>query len=333
MKNQISLCYHPTKTVLIDDNQDFLKAIKLELERDLHCSSFVSPVQALTFFKQDHKPKPFTERCFIEPVDERADHLFFNVDLRQIHQEVYLGDRFNDIAVIVVDYTMPRMDGLTLSRHIKDLYPHIRIILLTGEADNDLAVQAFNEGIIDKFIKKGTPELSKLLIETIKILERKYFQLLSQSIIDKLNGVAHKLNRLSDPNLISFFNQICREKAIVEYYLIDGNGSFLLIDNKGTPAWFVLLNGQDIQEFYSYALLEKAPMAVIEALKTQQKLPFFYTEDDLQTPPADWENYLHPAKPVPQAADYYYALIEDASAYHWETAEIISYKTYLDQLA
>ncbi|MDF2868215.1 MAG: CheY-like receiver [Gammaproteobacteria bacterium] len=332
MKSQISLCYHPTKVVLVDDNPDFIAAIKLELGKELRCSFYTNPLKALEFFKM-YKPEPFTKRCFVTPSDEKSDHLFFNVDLRQIHKEVHVSDRFNEIAVVVIDYTMSRVDGLELSRQLKIRHPNIRIILLTGEADHDLAVMAFNEGIIDKFIKKGSQDLSGLLIKNIRELEQKYFLILSQSIIDKMNGSSDKLYRLRDPHIINFFNQLCREKAIIEYYLIDSNGSFLLIDNKGCPYWLALLSNQELYEFYEYAATEKAPQAVISALKDRQKMPFFYTDDDLTTPPSGWEDYLHPAQTIPGTTTYHYTLIENASPYNWYLDKIISYQTYLLQAA
>ena len=131
MTSQICLCYHPTTTVLVDDNQDFIQTIKYKLKKDLRCQFYTDPVKALRFFKEEYQPKPFTQRCFVEPAEEQIDHLFFNVDLRQIHKEVYVAERFAEISVVVIDYTMPGMNGLELSRQLKAINPTIRILLLT----------------------------------------------------------------------------------------------------------------------------------------------------------------------------------------------------------
>lgn len=60
-------------------------------------------------------------------------------------------------AVIVSDMRMPGMDGATLLKHVKNLYPETTRILLTGETGRDAAVSAVNEGQIFRFLTKPCP--------------------------------------------------------------------------------------------------------------------------------------------------------------------------------
>ena len=57
-------------------------------------------------------------------------------------------------VVIVSDMRMPGMDGATLLKHVKQLYPDVTRILLTGETGRDAAVAAVNEGQIFRFLTK-----------------------------------------------------------------------------------------------------------------------------------------------------------------------------------
>lgn len=57
-------------------------------------------------------------------------------------------------AVIVSDMRMPGMDGATLLKHVKQLYPETTRILLTGDTGRDAAVSAVNEGQIFRFLTK-----------------------------------------------------------------------------------------------------------------------------------------------------------------------------------
>ncbi len=316
MNQTLCLCYHPTTTVLVDDNQDFLEAISIELEPAVCCQTYTDPGKALHFFQHDYKLEPFTQRCFINSSEERLDHLFVDIDLRQIHKEKDDPGRFAEVAVVIVDYTMPRMNGLSLASEIKALLPNIKLILLTGDADHDIAVQAFNDGLIDKFIKKSTPDLSLVLVEAIKTLEHKYFLGLSQSILNKLRGNSEKLARLHEPEVVEFFAELCQQRNTVEYYLVDSSGSFLLINKQGEPTWLVLLTTEELEELYQFAHIEKAPAAVLHALQQKTKLPFFYTEQDLTTPPLMWEKYLHTAQRL-KNSNYYYAVTCDTQLYHW----------------
>jgi CheY-like chemotaxis protein len=56
--------------------------------------------------------------------------------------------------VVVSDMRMPGMDGATFLKHVRQLYPDVTRILLTGETGRDAAVAAVNEGQIFKFLTK-----------------------------------------------------------------------------------------------------------------------------------------------------------------------------------
>src|SRR5258708_16503225 len=60
-------------------------------------------------------------------------------------------------AVIISDMRMPGMDGATLLKHVKQLYPETTRILLTGEPGRDAAIAAVNEGQIFPFLTKPCP--------------------------------------------------------------------------------------------------------------------------------------------------------------------------------
>ena len=60
-------------------------------------------------------------------------------------------------AVIISDMRMPGMDGATLLKHVKQLYPETTRILLTGEPGRDAAIAAVNEGQIFRFLTKPCP--------------------------------------------------------------------------------------------------------------------------------------------------------------------------------
>jgi len=57
-------------------------------------------------------------------------------------------------AVVVSDMRMPGMDGIQLLSRIKAHSPDTVRIILTGNADMDVAVHAINEGNIFRFLNK-----------------------------------------------------------------------------------------------------------------------------------------------------------------------------------
>ena len=60
----------------------------------------------------------------------------------------------HEVDVIVSDFLMPEMDGLTFLRQARDLKPDVPRIILTGYADKENAIKAINEVGLFHYIEK-----------------------------------------------------------------------------------------------------------------------------------------------------------------------------------
>jgi DNA-binding NtrC family response regulator len=58
------------------------------------------------------------------------------------------------IDLIISDHLMPAMDGLTFLNKVREAYPNIVRVLLTGHADLQMAIRAINEGEVFRFLTK-----------------------------------------------------------------------------------------------------------------------------------------------------------------------------------
>jgi two-component system, probable response regulator PhcQ len=76
----------------------------------------------------------------------------------------------NEIDLVVSDHIMPEMEGLTFLKHVMDLKPEVVRVILTGQADLQLAMQAINEGEVFRFLTKPWNDL-ELKITLRQILE------------------------------------------------------------------------------------------------------------------------------------------------------------------
>ncbi|HEY1099543.1 MAG TPA: response regulator, partial [Myxococcota bacterium] len=63
-----------------------------------------------------------------------------------------LGERRFDI--IVSDQVMPSMSGTDLLGLVRRLHPEVMRVMLTGEIDRQLAIDAINESRVQGFIEK-----------------------------------------------------------------------------------------------------------------------------------------------------------------------------------
>lgn len=75
------------------------------------------------------------------------------------------------VQVIVSDEQMPLMNGITLFHRIRQRWPQIARIMLTGHADMDLAMRAFDLGDIQRFLLKPCqpPELMTAIREGLAL--------------------------------------------------------------------------------------------------------------------------------------------------------------------
>ncbi len=102
--------------------------------------------------------------------------------------------------VIVMDIKMPKMDGMEALQKIQDIAPDVPVIMISGHADIDTAVQAVKIGAFD-FISKPL-DLQRILITIrnamdklelnteIKVLKRKVAQNKVQEIVGGSSAIS-----------------------------------------------------------------------------------------------------------------------------------------------
>jgi DNA-binding NtrC family response regulator len=70
----------------------------------------------------------------------------------------------NEIDVVVSDYLMPEMDGITFLGKVREIRPEVPRIILTGYADKENAIKAINEVGLFHYIEKPWDNDNLLLV-------------------------------------------------------------------------------------------------------------------------------------------------------------------------
>ena len=106
---------HPV-IILVDDEEMVLNSIKsfFAIESDYKIKTYTSPVKALAEIDQHHG----------------------NIDL------------------VISDYLMPEMDGISFLAKVKEKLPMVPRILLTGYADKENAIKAINNVGLYQYLEK-----------------------------------------------------------------------------------------------------------------------------------------------------------------------------------
>lgn len=98
--------------------------------------------------------------------------------------------------VVVSDMRMPEMDGIELLSLIKEMYPDTVRMMLTGNADQQTAIEAVNKGQIFKFLNKPCP--ISVLAPSLALAFRQYRLVTAErELLDKtLKGSVKVLSEL-----------------------------------------------------------------------------------------------------------------------------------------
>lgn len=114
--------------------------------------------------------------------------------------------RENDVDVVLSDISMPRMDGLTLSREIAETHPKVQVLLLTGFEEFEFAQEAVRHRVREFLLKPITAE------ELGAVLER------TRDELDRLKEAEKEQDRLKE--LLDHSLPLLRERFL--YSLASG---------------------------------------------------------------------------------------------------------------
>lgn len=101
----------------------------------------------------------------------------------------------NDVGLVVSDYLMPEMDGITFLAKVRELRPYVPRIILTGYADKENAIKAINEVGLFQYIEKPWNN-DDILIIFRNGLEKKMLMKRLEDKIKEINKAYGELQNL-----------------------------------------------------------------------------------------------------------------------------------------
>jgi CheY-like chemotaxis protein len=314
MENQAQnyFCY-PTTVVIVDDDKKFLSGLgsTLGLNKNELIKTFSKPEEAFTYLKNQsflyHSYQKYLETISSLELDIDDKDRVSKVNFARILELIYDKKRFDEVSVIVADYFMPNTNGLEFFEGIKDT--PAKKILLTSNKDYQLAVDAFNEGIIDKFIIKEINMIEKIS-DSIDELKHKYFQEFSSVLLQAFDRGIKKADQY-----MAVFVAWHTDNQILEYYQCDGNGSCIGFDKNGIIHWLLISSDEEINGYANVIKDINSSLPMITSLDSKTSLLFFLTERDKQQPVSKWEKYMFPVYGdfVVNQKKYFYSYVMEES--------------------
>lgn len=308
----IPLFYFPLSICWVDDDPLFLDAAKQLFQTEYHCLSFVDSRQALTYLNSYQTPSSkinFTRELIESDISDNNNHLPVDLNISEITNLSNMSNLKNEeIGLLIIDNNMPYVKGIDICQHL--INKPYKKILLTGQTGLNEVVDAFNRGIIDKFITKDR-NVSNNLKMTIAELSRRYFYEQTKNLIKNIE--ASRLSPLSDPVFINFFYNWLESNAYKEFYLIDKSGSFLVRKNDRSIAYFIVFTEHAKNEFLK--LNDDAITTVgdlLNKLSQGQSIPFFgIGKESWHIKHTDWYKYFYPSNTLVGREKYYWTIINE----------------------
>ena len=115
----------------------------------------------------------------------------------------------NNINIILLDFMMPKMDGISALSEIKGFMPDVGVILMTGFGTRDVIIDALRNHA-DDFIEKPIqmPDLKRKILRLLR--ERLYVQNIRKDKNDQVDRIKRFIERNStNVNLDYVANELC----------------------------------------------------------------------------------------------------------------------------
>jgi CheY-like chemotaxis protein len=321
---------YPTTVAFVDDSAAFLSNLSLQLDPQLAFRMFNSPSHALRFLNSRPAPDQGSEPIFspyLDRTEENDAHQVVAMRVDAIRSLVHHAARFESVSVVVVDYDMPELNGMEFCRRLAD--SSVKKIVLTGKADEHVAVRSFNEGLIDRFIRKHEIDAVDTLNHAIRDMQDAYLDQAGASVRDALSVSEYAF--LKDSALAAHVNGIFEALGIVEHYLSYQPHGILMVDGAGTAYLLVIHTDETLRGVREIAVEQGAPMGFLGELDSHRSLPYFWrTEGYYPAQCVEWQPYMHPAAVFHGERRYTYAVVKKPAGLALDT--VIPYDTFLHQL-
>ena len=261
----LPLFNRPGTIAFLDDDPDYLEMLAVVLPRHWHVKLFLRPGDCINYLQQE---PPFWEADAWNQ-QQLIDHWR---DGKALIPQI-LGywakytERYALTRVCVVDYSMPAMNGLQALGELVE-WPGSRV-LLTGQADEQVAVKAFNAGLIDQFIAKQTPDISRRLIDAVEHLLDMPNARHAQTWRVTLGPDQDAL--LRSPSVVRDLSALAA-KRWVEHVVIGDPFGVLGMDATGQVSWLQLETREGLAALAELAALEGVAPSALEDIRQGRKV-------------------------------------------------------------
>ena len=152
-----------SKVAFIDDDRHYLNGLQMGLPDSMTASFHIEPSTLGPLLDLSRKMLQVERDLLtrITPMNGLGSAECVSGALQYLASPI----RFDIVSVLIADFAMPQENGVNLCRRFQ--MAGLRRLLLTGMADQAMAVSAFNAGAIEQYVPKQSPNLMDDLVLNI----------------------------------------------------------------------------------------------------------------------------------------------------------------------
>lgn len=293
---EINLFEHPTTTIFIDDSTAFLYSVTLGVDHPPF-KAFSDPLAGLDYINNHANSYTHASSNGQSDTEKRSKlgSNFESLATTKLQDNL----RFAEPSVVVVDYSMPQLNGLDLCSRIKN--PYVKKVLLTGVAEEKVAINALNTELIDFYISKGENSLSQEINRIITHLRDRYFQDIYGWTRDV--HLRPHIQTLYNSEFADYFEDICEELSIVEHYPIERPWGFIMVSKHGQLYLLTIteskqgVQNEDLKKTTDTKINNSSLPEPVTITDDESQVSYVcsvqpYTDDEIQTPAYSFAEYL-----------------------------------------
>lgn len=298
--------YWSTKKIALDDEQYFVDTIAdclQDKDNNIYSTDPDSVSQILSI--QDFDFSWFIAKLGLGNYSEQN----LNINYKAISSIADEPKRFNIFSVLIIDYNMPKTLGTDFCKKI-DSSLGIRNILLTGNVDYKNGVEFLNQKQIHSFLSKSdlsVGELRKMVLSE----EEEFFKYHSSKVTDLIKRSDPK-NPIFLEEYKTYFDQMIVKHDIREYYMLNDQGWFLLIDNDCNKKILCLFSEEELEAMYEEAEYMELEEDLCNKIRERKLALCYHSDQNGEWPEVSkWVNHLHNIETIFVSKQKYYAAIID----------------------
>ncbi len=257
----------PGGIVFLDDDPDYLEMLAEVMPLYWYVRLLLRPVECIHLLMQEVPQWESAAWRHQEIINRWREGTPLIPQILQHWKEDGIA-RFALTQVCVVDYAMPAMSGLQVLSELTG-WAGSRV-LLTGRVEEQLAVSAFNRGLIERFVPKQSPDLRLRLTNAIQSLldlpDPRHQQIWRATLSQEQHAL------LCNPLTSQALENLALREGWIEHMAIGAPFGILALDAKGSVSWLQLESSDKLPELAEMAESQGWDRSVVDDVRTGKKL-------------------------------------------------------------